>query len=57
MSSGRDRLPDALLNDLIKKLAETGNRKAGEFRIPRSVVWLMIEKLEPGEDETIYDPG
>jgi type I restriction enzyme M protein len=42
---------------LIKKFADLTNKKAGEFYTPRSVVRLMINILDPGEGETIYDPA
>lgn len=42
---------------LIKKFADTTNKKAGEFYTPRSVVRLMIDILNPKEGETIYDPA
>jgi len=81
--TNKDRLPDALLKDLlehfsalslgnarvqndvvgdayeylIKKFADTVNKKAGEFYTPRSVVRLMVDILDPQEGETIYDPA
>jgi type I restriction enzyme M protein len=42
---------------LIKKFADSTNKKAGEFYTPRSVVRLMVELLDPQEGETIYDPA
>ncbi len=42
---------------LIKKFADTTNKKAGEFYTPRSVVRLMIDILDPKEGETVYDPA
>jgi len=42
---------------LIKKFADTTNKKAGEFYTPRSVVRLMVELLDPQEGESIYDPA
>jgi type I restriction enzyme M protein len=42
---------------LIKKFADSTNRKAGEFYTPRSVVRFMVDILEPKEGETIYDPA
>ncbi len=41
---------------LIKKFADTTNKRAGEFYTPRSVVRLMVELLDPQEGETVYDP-
>ena len=41
---------------LIKKFADTTNKKAGEFYTPRSVVRLMVNILDPREGESIYDP-
>jgi type I restriction enzyme M protein len=81
--SNKDRLPDALLRDLIehfsritlgnqvaqadilgqsyeyliKKFADSTNKKAGEFYTPRSVVRLMVNILDPKEGESIYDPA
>ncbi len=42
---------------LIKKFADTTNKKAGEFYTPRSVVRLMVNLLDPREGESIYDPA
>lgn len=42
---------------LIKKFADTTNKKAGEFYTPRSVVRLMVNILDPREGESIYDPA
>jgi type I restriction enzyme M protein len=42
---------------LIKKFADATNKKAGEFYTPRSIVQLLINILDPKEDETIYDPA
>jgi len=42
---------------LIKKFADTTNKKAGEFYTPRSMVRLMVDLLDPQEGETIYDPA
>jgi len=42
---------------LIKKFADLTNKKAGEFYTPRSVVRLMVNILDPGEGESIYDPA
>jgi type I restriction enzyme M protein len=42
---------------LIKKFADSTNKKAGEFYTPRSVVRLMINILDPQQSETIYDPA
>jgi type I restriction enzyme M protein len=42
---------------LIKKFADSTNKKAGEFYTPRSVVRLMVDILAPQEGETIYDPA
>jgi type I restriction enzyme M protein len=41
---------------LIKKFADTTNKKAGEFYTPRSVVRLMVNILDPRAGESIYDP-
>ena len=51
-------LRETLINEcLIKKFADAANKKAGEFYTPRSVVRMMIDMLDPKEDETIYDPA
>jgi type I restriction enzyme M protein len=59
-------LPNASINSdvlgqayeyLIKKFADATNKKAGEFYTPRSVVRLMVNILDPRENETIYDPA
>src|SRR4030042_6588374 len=42
---------------LIKKFADLTNKKAGEFYTPRSIVRLMVNILDPGEGESIYDPA
>ncbi len=42
---------------LIKKFADSTNKKAGEFYTPRTVVRLMIDMLDPQAGETIYDPA
>lgn len=42
---------------LIKKFADATNKKAGEFYTPRSVVRLMVDMLDPKENESIYDPA
>ncbi|WP_432020757.1 N-6 DNA methylase [Streptomyces sp. 1222.5] len=42
---------------LIKRFADQSNKKAGEYYTPRSVVGLLVNILDPGEGETIYDPA
>lgn len=42
---------------LIKRFADLSNKKAGEYYTPRSVVALMINILDPGEGESVYDPA
>lgn len=42
---------------LIKKFADSTNKKAGEFYTPRSVVRLMVDILDPREGDTVYDPA
>ena len=42
---------------LIKKFADSTNKKAGEFYTPRSIVRLMINILDPKGGETICDPA
>ena len=58
---GNTRVASDVLGDayeyLIKKFADSTNKKAGEFYTPRSVVRLMVDILDPSEGETIYDPA
>lgn len=42
---------------LIKKFADSTNKKAGEFYTPRPIVRLMVNILDPREGESIYDPA
>jgi type I restriction enzyme M protein len=42
---------------LIKKFADASNKKAGEFYTPRSVVRLMVNILDPQQQESVYDPA
>lgn len=42
---------------LIKRFADQSNKKAGEYYTPRSVVGLLVNILDPGEGETVYDPA
>lgn len=42
---------------LIKRFADASNKKAGEYYTPRSVVGLLINILDPGEGESVYDPA
>ncbi len=42
---------------LIKKFAVATNKKAGEFYTPRSVVRLLVNRLDLKEGESIYDPA
>ncbi len=42
---------------LIKKFADSTNKKAGEFYTPRSVVRLIIDILDPVAGDTVYDPA
>jgi type I restriction enzyme M protein len=61
LSIGNTRVAGDVMGDayeyLIKKFADTTNKKAGEFYTPRSVVRLMIDILDPKEGESIYDPA
>lgn len=41
---------------LIKHFADSAGKKAGEFYTPNDVVKLLINILEPGADDEIYDP-
>ena len=58
---GNQRVTSDIIGDayeyLIKKFADSTNKKAGEFYTPRSVVRLMVDILDPQEGETIYDPA
>jgi type I restriction enzyme M protein len=52
--------PDVLGNAyeyLIKKFADLSNKKAGEFYTPRPIVKMLVNFLDPGEGETVYDPA
>lgn len=42
---------------LIKRFADQSNKKAGEYYTPRSVVRLMVNILDPLENESVYDPA
>ena len=42
---------------LIKRFADQSNKKAGEYYTPRQVVRLLVDILDPGEGETVYDPA
>ncbi|BAU13046.1 type I restriction-modification system, M subunit [Leptolyngbya sp. NIES-3755] len=42
---------------LIKKFADSSNKKAGEFYTPRTIVRLMVNILDPRSKESIYDPA
>ena len=58
---GNTRVAGDVMGDayeyLIKKFADSTNKKAGEFYTPRSVVRLMIDILDPKEGETVCDPA
>jgi type I restriction enzyme M protein len=41
---------------LIKYFADSAGKKAGEFYTPNEVVRLLVNILEPKEDDEIYDP-
>lgn len=41
---------------LIKHFADSAGKKAGEFYTPNDVVKLLINILEPGASDEIYDP-
>jgi type I restriction enzyme M protein len=54
-----DVAPDLLGNAyeyLLKQFNELAPQRAGEFYTPREVVRLMVQILDPNEDEEIYDP-
>lgn len=61
ISFGNSAVKSDIIGDayeyLIKKFADSTNKKAGEFYTPRSVVRLMAEILDPQEGETVYDPA
>jgi type I restriction enzyme M protein len=61
LSLGNNSVQNDVMGDayeyLIKKFADSTNKKAGEFYTPRSVVRLMVDILQPQEGETIYDPA
>lgn len=61
LAIGNTRVAGDVMGDayeyLIKKFADSTNKKAGEFYTPRSVVRLMIDILDPKEGETVYDPA
>ncbi len=42
---------------LIKRFADQSNKKAGEYYTPRAVVRLLVNILDPQEEEMIYDPA
>ena len=52
-----DVLGDAYEYRVGKFADVTRRKKAGEFYTPRSVVRMMVELLDPMEEETIYDPA
>ena len=41
---------------LLKYFADSAGKKGGEFYTPGEVVRLMVQIIEPKENETIYDP-
>jgi type I restriction enzyme M protein len=41
---------------LIKHFADSAGKKAGEFYTPNEIVKLLVNILEPGKDDEIYDP-
>lgn len=61
LSLGNERVASDVMGDayeyLIKKFADSTNKKAGEFYTPRSVVRLMVDMLDPRAGETVYDPA
>lgn len=61
LAIGNARVSGDVMGDayeyLIKKFADSTNKKAGEFYTPRSVVRLMVDMLDPKEGETVYDPA
>jgi type I restriction enzyme M protein len=42
---------------LLKNFADESGKKAGEFFTPRAVVRLMVQLLDPKEEESVYDPA
>lgn len=41
---------------LIKQFADDSGKKGGEFYTPKQVVRLMVECIQPAENQTVYDP-
>jgi type I restriction enzyme M protein len=41
---------------LLLKMGEKGN-DGGQFFTPRQVIKAMVQVIDPGVDETVYDPG
>ncbi len=50
-----DILGDAYMY-LLKKFADDGGKKGGEFYTPEGIKELMVKVLQPVETDTIYDP-
>lgn len=56
--------PDSVTHDLLgnayeyllKNFADESGKKAGEFFTPRAVVRLLVQLLDPQENESVYDP-
>ena len=53
----RDDMMGQAYEYLIKKFADSSNKKAGEFYTPRTIVRLMVKILDPQPKESIYDPA
>ena len=57
--------PDHVSNDLLgaayeyllRDFADSSGQKAGEFFTPRSVVRLLVDVLNPQQEESVYDPA
>jgi type I restriction enzyme M protein len=59
LTDDRFEFPDLLgaaYEYLIKYFADSAGKKGGEFYTPNEVVKLLINILEPGQEDIIYDP-
>lgn len=59
LTDDRFEFPDLLgaaYEYLIKYFADSAGKKGGEFYTPNEVVRLMVNLLEPKEEDMIYDP-
>lgn len=59
LTDDRFEFPDILgaaYEYLIKYFADSAGKKGGEFYTPNEVVKLLVNILEPEQEDTIYDP-